>query len=80
MAIESFCSTSRMATPRRAISAMRSPTCCTMMRRQPLGRLVDHDEFGVAHQRAANRQHLLLAARQHAGRGVGALAQGGEQL
>src|SRR5882762_8700139 len=34
---------------------------------QPLGRLVDHDEFGVAHQRAANCQHLLLAARQHAG-------------
>src|SRR6266851_9878967 len=37
---------------------------------QSFGGLVDHDEFRVAHQRAANCQHLLLAARQHAGRGV----------
>src|SRR5258705_6190379 len=29
---------------------------------QPFGGLVDHDEFWVAHQRAANCQHLLLAA------------------
>src|SRR6202022_3020422 len=34
---------------------------------QSFGGLVDHDEFWVAHQRAANCQHLLLAARQHAG-------------
>ena len=38
------------------------------LRRQAFGRLVDHDQVGVAHQRAAQRQHLLLAARQHAGR------------
>jgi hypothetical protein len=30
---------------------------------QAFGGLVDHDEFGIAHERAANRQHLLLAAR-----------------
>src|ERR1700737_1922450 len=30
---------------------------------QPFGGLVDHDEFGVSHQRAANCQHLLLPAR-----------------
>src|SRR3981081_278086 len=38
---------------------------------QAFGGFVDHDEFWVAHQRAANCQHLLLAARQHAGRRVG---------
>ena len=36
------------------------------LRRQPLGRLVDHDEVPVAHQRPAHRQHLLFAARKHA--------------
>src|SRR4029077_14964459 len=40
-------------------------------RSKPLGRLVDHDEFRVAHQRTADGQHLLLAARQDAGRGIG---------
>src|ERR1044071_5418075 len=34
------------------------------LRREALGRLVDHDELRVAHQRAAKREHLLLAARQ----------------
>src|SRR3984957_17217125 len=40
-------------------------------RREALGGLVDHDQLRVAHQRAANRQHLLFAAGQHAGRGDG---------
>ena len=35
IAIESFCSTSKIATPRRAISAMRSPTCCTISGASP---------------------------------------------
>src|SRR5271165_1544535 len=39
---------------------------------QAFGGLVDHDEFGVAHERAANRQHLLLTARQHTSGGIGA--------
>src|SRR5580658_3335765 len=47
--------------------------------RQTLGRLVDHNEIGIAHQRAADGEHLLLAARQHAGRGIGALAELGEE-
>ena len=34
----------------------------------------------VAHQRAADREHLLLAAREHTARIVGALAQGGEHV
>ena len=68
-----------MATPRRAISASSSPTCSTSLRRQALGRLVDQDQVGIAHQRAAHRQHLLLAAGQHAGGVVLALAQVGKQ-
>mmetsp|Transcript_3835 Transcript_3835/g.9332 ORF Transcript_3835/g.9332 Transcript_3835/m.9332 type:complete len:237 (+) Transcript_3835:425-1135(+) len=46
--------------------------------RQALGGLVDHDQVGVAHQRAAQRQHLLLATREHAGLGVLALLQARE--
>jgi hypothetical protein len=42
-------------------------------------RLVDDDEIGIPHQRAAHRQHLLLAAGEHTGRIVLALAQIGEQ-
>src|SRR5690348_3355219 len=49
------------------------------LRCQPLGRLVDHDQVGVAHQRAAQRQHLLLAAREDARFGVRALLQAREQ-
>src|SRR5690348_3479265 len=33
--------------------------------------LVDHDELGIAHQRAANCQHLLLAAGENASGGLG---------
>src|SRR6516162_4068062 len=42
---------------------------------QAFGGLVDHYEFGVAHKRAANRQHLLLAARQHASGGISTLVE-----
>ena len=31
-------------------------------------KLVEHDEFGPRHERAGDREHLLLAARQRAGR------------
>src|SRR5258708_7404548 len=31
-------------------------------RREPLGRLVEHQQRRIEHQRARNRQHLLLAA------------------
>jgi hypothetical protein len=46
---------------------------------QALGRLVDHDQLGVAHEGAADGQHLLLAAGEHAARGVGPLAKGREE-
>src|SRR5689334_5893959 len=36
-------------------------------RRQAEGRLVEHHEAGRAHEAAADRQHLLLAARERAG-------------
>src|SRR5262249_10233019 len=36
-------------------------------RREPERRLIEHDQPGLAHQAAADRQHLLLAARQGAG-------------
>src|SRR5262245_2847806 len=34
--------------------------------RQPLGRLVEQQQLGVAHERACDGQHLLLAAREKA--------------
>ena len=43
-------------------------TSCTIGRRQPERRLVEHHQLRRAHQAAADRQHLLLAARQRAGR------------
>src|SRR5215470_1667968 len=33
-------------------------------RREPLGRLVEDEELRVGHERAADREHLLLAARE----------------
>ena len=48
-------------------------------RREPLGRLVHHDEVRIAHQRAADRQELLFAPRQHAAGSVGALPQHREE-
>ena len=42
---------------------------------EALGRLIDDDEVRVAHERAAQGEHLLLATRQHAGLGVLALLE-----
>src|SRR5712671_326114 len=38
------------------------PDLGTDERREPLGRLVEDQEARISHQRAADRQHLLLAA------------------
>ena len=75
----SFCSTSRIAVPRRGDFVEQSADLLDEFRRKPLGRLVDDDEIRVAHQRAAHREHLLLAARQHAGGIVLALGEIGKQ-
>ena len=48
-------------------------------RRQAERRLVQQQHLGPAHQRAADRHHLLLAAGQRAGRIVALLAQDREQ-
>ena len=44
-------------------------------RRESLARFVEHEQRGVRHQRAADREHLLLAARKRRSRGIGPLAQ-----
>ena len=55
-------STMTVATPSARIARDGAPDLLGDQRRQPLGRLVDEDQVGVGHQRAADRQHLLLAA------------------
>ena len=49
-------------------------------RRQAGGRLVEQQQPRLRHQRAADRAHLLLAARHGAGELAAALAQAGEQV
>ena len=48
-------------------------------RRQTHGRLVQHQQLGMAHQRPAHSQHLLLAAGHGARQLFAALLQAGEQ-
>jgi hypothetical protein len=50
----------------------------TSMRREAQRGLVEQDQPGAGDQRAADRQHLLLAARQVAGEAVAALVQARE--
>ena len=54
--------------PRRRTDSKKRATCVDDHRREAFGRLVDHHEFRVAHERTAKREHLLLAAREHARR------------
>src|SRR5579859_1004118 len=48
--------------------------------RQPFRRLVEKDETWIGHQRAADREHLLLAATQHGAQPVGALLEDREEI
>ncbi len=71
-----FCSTSSMLTPSSLL--MRAQDAEDLghdLRRQPERRLVQQQQLGPQHQRAADRQHLLLAARQRARLLVAALAE-----
>ena len=49
------------------------------VRSEPQRRLVEHDELRRAHEAAADREHLLLAARQRPGRLPAALGESREQ-
>jgi len=49
-------------------------------RRQAHGRLVEHEQLGVAHKGAAHNEHLLLAARKGAGDLATALLKAWELL
>ena len=49
-------------------------------RRQPLGGLVEDEQRGIGHQRAADGQHLLLAAGERARHAARACRQRWEQL
>ena len=50
------------------------------LRREPLGRLVHQQHAGVAHERAPDREHLLLAAGERAGDLGVALGEPGKDL
>src|SRR5438105_3027290 len=49
-------------------------------RREAERGLVEHDELGLAHKAAADREHLLLAARHRAGKLLAALGEPRKQL
>jgi hypothetical protein len=79
MAMVSFCSISSTEMPR-ALSLQVLAHQLHDLGRQALGGLVDDDQVGVAHERAAQREHLLLATRHHARFGVLALLEAREHL
>ena len=54
---------------------MISCTCSTRRGDEALRRLVHQDQLGIGHQRAADRQHLLLAAAERAARMVDPLGE-----
>ena len=62
----------------RAAARMISCTCSTRRGDKPLRRLVHQDQLGIGHQRAADRQHLLLAAAERTAGMVDALGELGK--
>ena len=65
-------------TPWRLISAMTSRSCSTIRGARPSDGSSSSSTRGIGHQRAADREHLLLAAGEQAGAlGVGARAGSG---
>ena len=58
----------------------RSNTCCTMTGASPADGSSSRSSFGLGHQGAADRAHLLLAAGHGAGELAAPLAQAREQL
>ena len=64
------CSTSRIVTPPARICASASHTVSTHRRGQPQRGLVEQQHSRLGHQRAGDRQLLLLAAREQSGLAV----------
>src|SRR5882762_3536956 len=56
-----------------------SPDLLTHQRREPLGRLVEDEQVRIGHERPADGEHLLLAAREPAAEVVHALGEPGEE-
>ena len=71
-----FCSTMIIDRPSPRELAQRAEQFVDDDRREALGRLVEQQQPRVEHQRAADRQHLLLAARQLAAACCGAARAG----
>ena len=65
--------------PRRCTSRIARNIACTIDRRQAERRLVEQQQARLRHQRAADRDHLLLSARQRARRRVELVAHRREQ-
>ena len=63
-----FCSTSRMVTPSRVDLVDGAEDLLHEQRGQAEGGLVEQQQPRPGHQRAGDGQHLLLAARERAGR------------
>ena len=62
------------------ISLIIAKICCDQDRREAQRRLVEEQHPRLGHQRPADGEHLLLAARQRAALLAGALAQPREQV
>jgi len=74
-----FCSTSRAGIPS-ARSSEHLDDVVDDPRRQPVGRLVEQQQPGVAEQRSPDREHLLLAAGQLVPAVAAAVRQPREQV
>jgi len=56
------------------------PNLEPQQRRQPFGRLIQDEQFRVRHQRATDRQHLLLAAGQFMAHVAAAFRKWGKEI
>jgi hypothetical protein len=65
--------------PPRLRSRIVASTLCTTAGARPSEGLVEHHELRCAHKAAADRQHLLLAARERPGRLARTLGEDGKQ-
>ena len=74
-----YLSITRIVWPGRAQSSQAMPDLFADQRREAFGGLVEDHEVRVGHQRASDREHLLLAAGELVAHVAGALGQAREQ-